>query len=43
MAKTIAAAGRYPYGICGFLIQGAVLKDGTVIKDARIQKTTQLL
>lgn len=38
MAKTVAAAGRYPYGICGFLIQGAVLKDGTVIKDARIQK-----
>lgn len=38
MAKTVAAAGRYPYGICGFLIQGAVLKDGTIIKDARIQK-----
>jgi len=38
MAKTVAAAGRYPYGICGFLIQGAVLKDGTFIKDARIQK-----
>ncbi len=38
MAKTVAAAGRYPYGICGFLIQSAVLKDGTVIKDARIQK-----
>lgn len=38
MAKTVAAAGRYPYGICGFLIQGAVLKDGTIIKDTRIQK-----
>lgn len=38
MAKTVAAAGRYPYGICGFLIQGAVLNDGTIIKDARIQK-----
>lgn len=38
MAKTVAAAGRYPYGICGFLIQNAVLKDGTILKDARIQK-----
>lgn len=38
MAKTIAAAGRYPYGICGFLIQGAVLKDGTTLTNARIHK-----
>lgn len=38
MAKTIAAAGRYPYGICGFVIQGAVLKDGSTLTEARIHK-----
>lgn len=38
MAKPIAGINEYPYGICGFIVDGAVLKNGTVLKNVRIYK-----
>lgn len=38
MAKPIAGINEYPYGICGFIVDGALLKNGTVLKNVRIYK-----
>lgn len=38
MAKPIAGINDYPYGVCGFIVDGALLKNGTVLKNVRIYK-----
>ncbi len=38
MAKTIAGINDYPYGVCGFIVDGALLKNGTKLKNLRIYK-----
>ena len=38
MAKPIAGINDYPYGICGFIADGALLKNGTRLKNLRIYK-----
>lgn len=38
MAKPIAGINDYPYGICGFIVDGALLKNGTKLKNVRIYK-----
>lgn len=38
MAKPIAGVGDYPYGVCGFVVDGAHLKDFTKKKMLRIYK-----
>ncbi|QOI71461.1 putative structural protein [Erwinia phage pEa_SNUABM_12] len=38
MAKPIAGINDYPYGVCGFIVSGALLKDGTKLKNMRIYK-----
>lgn len=38
MAKPIAGTNDYPYGVCGFMVSGALLKNGTKLKNMRIYK-----
>lgn len=38
MARPIAGINDYPYGICGYIVDGAFLRDGTKIKTVRIFK-----
>ncbi|EBS4516568.1 hypothetical protein DQT32_04065 [Salmonella enterica subsp. enterica serovar Braenderup] len=38
MAKPIAGINDYPYGVCGFIVDGALLKNGTKLKGLRIYK-----
>ncbi|AFC21933.1 virion structural protein [Cronobacter phage vB_CsaM_GAP32] len=38
MAKPIAGTNDYPYGVCGFVVDGALLKNGTKLKNVRIYK-----
>lgn len=38
MAKPIAGINDYPYGVCGFIVDGALLKNGTKLKNLRIYK-----
>lgn len=38
MAKPIAGINDYPYGVCGFIVDGALLKNGTKLKNVRIFK-----
>lgn len=38
MAKPIAGVGDYPYGVCGFVVDGAYLRDFTKKKMLRIYK-----
>lgn len=38
MAKPIAGINDYPYGVCGFIVDGALLKNGTKLKNVRIYK-----
>lgn len=36
--KPIAGINDYPYGVCGFIVDGALLKNGTKLKGLRIYK-----
>lgn len=38
MAKPIAGINDYPYGVCGFIVNAALLKNGTKLKNMRIYK-----
>lgn len=38
MARPIAGINDYPYGECGFIVDGALLKNGVKLKDLRIYK-----
>lgn len=38
MSRPIAGINKYPFGVCGFLVDGAVLRDGTRLKNLRIYK-----
>ncbi|WPK19277.1 hypothetical protein [Salmonella phage SD-6_S16] len=38
MSRSIAAAGRYKFGECGYVVDGAILNDGTRLKNIRIYR-----
>lgn len=38
MAKPIAGINDYPYGVCGYVVDGVHLRDGTLLKSLRIYK-----
>lgn len=38
MAKPIAGINDYPYGVCGYVVDGVHLRDGTTMKSLRIYK-----
>ncbi|EON7861276.1 hypothetical protein HI145_RS01345 [Escherichia coli] len=38
MSRSIAAAGRYKFGECGYVVDGAILNDGTKLKNVRIYR-----
>ena len=38
MARPIAGINESPYGVCGYIVDGAFLRDGTKIKTVRIYK-----
>lgn len=38
MGKPIAARNRYPFGVSGIIVGGAVLKDGTKLTNIKISK-----
>ncbi|EMR6006022.1 hypothetical protein WJW27_002728 [Escherichia coli] len=38
MSRSIASAGRYKFGECGYVVDGAILNDGTKLKNIRIYR-----
>lgn len=38
MSRSIAAAGRYKFGECGYIVDGVYLQDGTKLKNMRIYR-----
>ncbi|UTS53504.1 hypothetical protein UES1_136 [Escherichia phage UE-S1] len=38
MSRSIAAAGRYKFGECGYIVDGAILNDGSKLKNIRIYR-----